>query len=103
MFEMGAKFKDGWEVKKEDTKKVSKELLSPAKHKLHFAKQKRKGKVVTIVQPFYLEKKELQALLKRLKKSLATGGSIQDESLELQGDIFERLQVALQKEGFGLK
>ena len=73
LFEMGANFGDEWSSDNKDkpSKKISTEIRPPEKHQLHFAKAKRRGKVVTIVKPFYLDKTAIQALLKTLKKSLA--------------------------------
>ena len=86
---MGADFGDDWSSNNKDkpSGKVSTEIKEPTKHQLHFAKEKRRGKVVTIVKPFCLEKKDLQALLKTLKKKLGCGGTIKEDSLEFQGDI----------------
>ena len=103
MFEMGAKFDDGWSLEKDEQKKIKKEIKSPQKHQLNFAKEKRRGKTVTIVKPFFLEKKELQALLKTLKKRLGTGGTQKEQSLEFQGDVQESLKSALTKIGFRFK
>jgi len=103
MFEMGANFDDGWSVDKGEKKSVKKENKAYDKHQLVFAKEKRKGKTVTIVKPFYLEKKELQSILKTLKKKLATGGSLKEESLEFQGEVKEVLAKELITLGFKLK
>lgn len=103
MFEMGAKFDDGWSLEKEEKQKISKEIKAPQKHQLHFAKEKRRGKTVTIVKPFFLEKKELQALLKTLKKKLGTGGTLKEQSLEFQGEVQEVLKSALTGLEFRLK
>ncbi len=99
LFEMGASFEDEWSS---DNKQASKkknhlqgETLLPQKHQLHFAKEKRRGKVVTIVKPFYVEKKELQRILKILKKKLGTGGAMKENSLEFQGDIPDKLREQL--------
>lgn len=98
LFEIGADFEDGWSSDNKDkpSSKTSTEIKAPEKHQLHFAKEKRRGKVVTIVKPFYLEKIELHALLKTLKKKLGTGGTLKDDSLEFQGDIPEQLRKHLE-------
>jgi translation initiation factor 1 len=98
LFEMGADFGDDWssDNKEKPTKKVSTEIKEPNKHQLHFAKEKRKGKVVTIVKPFYLAKSDLQDLVKTLKKKLGTGGAVKEDSLEFQGDIPEKLRKYLE-------
>lgn len=105
MFEMGAKFEnEDYTVKKKSPKsKISNEIKTPQKHSLHFAKEKRRGKVVTITKPFYLEKTTMQETLKTLKKRLGCGGTIKDDSLEFQGDIKDKLKDQLIKLEFGMK
>ncbi|CAA6809608.1 MAG: Translation initiation factor SUI1 [uncultured Sulfurovum sp.] len=105
LFEMGADFSDDWSAdnKEKAKKKISTEIKVANKHQLHFAKEKRRGKVVTIVQPFCLAANDLKELLKTLKKKLGTGGTIKENSLEFQGEIKEQLKVQLEKLGYGLK
>ena len=105
LFEMGADFGDEWSSDNKDkpSKKISTETRAPEKHQLHFAKEKRRGKVVTIVKSFYLDKTTIQALLKTLKKKLGTGGTVKDESLEFQGDIPELLRKHLEALGYRFK
>ncbi len=95
---MGADFGDDWnsDNKVKPRKATSTEIKEPTKHQLHFAKEKRRGKVVTIVKPFYLAKSDLQALVKTLKKKLGTGGTVKENSLEFQGDIPELLRKYLE-------
>jgi translation initiation factor 1 len=95
---MGASFGDAWssDNKEKSSKKTSTEIKTPNKHQLHFAKEKRRGKVVTIVKPFCLVKSDLQDLVKTLKKKLGTGGSVKEDSLEFQGDIPEKLRKHLE-------
>ena len=105
LFEMGADFNDEWssDNKEKAKKKVSTEVKEPEKHQLHFAKEKRRGKVVTIVKPFFLSANDLKALLKTLKKKLGTGGTVKDETLEFQGEVRESLKVQLEKLGYQIK
>ncbi len=104
IFEMGAKWDEEWSA---DNKKKAicepKETKEPSSHKLSFAKEKRNGKIVTIVKPFFLGKEEGEALLKKLKRLLATGGTIKEDRLEFQGEIVEKLKEELIKLGFGVK
>ena len=99
---MGANFGSdsdkGWasDNKNKPIKQNLTEIKEPNKHQLHFAKEKRRGKVVTIVKPFCLEKKDLQALLKTLKKKLGCGGTLKEDSLEFQGDIPEQIRKHLE-------
>ena len=104
LFEMGASWDDGWnsdnKIKDEN---AAKEAKSPDKHKLHFAREKRNGKIVTIVKPFSLNDEDMQSLPTTLKKSLATGGTIKDDALEFQGEVAEKLKAQLIKLGYGMK
>lgn len=104
LFEMGANIDDSWSSdNKEKSQSKEIETKEPSRHKLHFAREKRNGKVVTIVKPFFLDDESLSSLLKSLKKSLATGGTIKDNSLEFQGEVSQKLKVALVALGFGMK
>ena len=102
---MGANFDDAWisDNKAKPSTKVSIEIKEPNKHQLHFAKEKRRGKVVTIVKPFYLSKNNLQSLIKTLKKKLGTGGTTKENTLEFQGDIPEQIRKHLQTLGYTFK
>jgi translation initiation factor 1 len=81
----------------------SDEILEPEKHSLHFRKEKRRGKVVTMVGLFQLEDQKSKELLKSLKKSLGTGGTLRGDYLEFQGEISEKLKIELLKRGFKFK
>jgi len=98
LFEMGADLGDGWAAdnKEKTVKKAKQEIKPPEKHQLHLAKEKRRGKVVTIVKPFHLAKEELHSLLKKLKKKLGTGGTVKENTLEFQGDIPDKLKASLE-------
>ena len=102
---MGADFGDDWssDNKQKSTKNVSTEIKEPNKHQLHFAKEKRRGKVVTIVKPFFLDKNDLQTLVKTLKKKLGTGGTVKEDSLEFQGDIPEQVRKHLEALNYKFK
>jgi len=108
LFEMGANFDDesqGWssDNKQKPAQKTHTEIKSPDKHQLHLAKEKRRGKVVTIVKPFYLVKNDLQALVKLLKKKLGTGGTVKENSLEFQGDIPDQVRMHLEALNYRFK
>jgi len=103
LFEMGADFSDDWssDNKVKAKKKITLEIKEPQQHQLHFAKERRRGKTVTIAKPFYLNKKDLQALLKTVKKKIGTGGTVKENTLEFQGEVKENLKVQLEKLGYG--
>jgi len=105
VFEIGAHMNEGWssDNKQKPNKSTSTEMKEPNKHQLHFAKEKRRGKVVTIVKPFYLRKSALQNLVKTLKKKLGTGGTVKENTLEFQGDIPEQVRKHLKSMGYRFK
>ncbi len=104
LFEMGANFDDGWSSdNKQKPEAKSLEVKEPSKHRLHFAKENRRGKTVTIVKPFFLTTSELKKLLKKLKSKLGSGGTIKDNTLELQGEVSTSAKEILLKEGFKFK
>ena len=104
LFEMGAKFEDGWSSdNKQKTTKKTKEIKEPNKHKLHFAKEKRRGKTVTIIKPFYLSDKDLKITLKKLKSTLGSGGTIKENTIELQGEVQQKAKEFLNNLGFKFK
>jgi len=104
LFEMGAKFEDNWSSdNKTKTKKVKQEIKEPNRHLLHFAKERRRGKVVTIIKPFFLENSKLKIVLKNLKSKLGSGGTIKDNSIELQGEVSQQAKEILVNLGFKFK
>jgi len=100
---IGASFEDEWNVIEGKKILTKKELIAPEKHFLHFKFEKRKGKPVTLIGPFQIKKDEAQALLKKIKKSLGSGGKHSDEFMEFQGDCKDRLRDLFMKEGFRFK
>ena len=98
LFEMGAKIEAGWEAdnKKSAAPKQAVDNKPPEKHRLYVKKEKRRGKHVTIVGPFKLAESELKALAKKLRKKLGTGGTVKEDTVELQGDVEEEVRTALE-------
>jgi translation initiation factor 1 len=104
LFEMGAKFEDGWSSdNKSKPQALSKEIKEPTKHLLTFVNEKRRGKTVTIIKPFFLKTDALKSLLKELKKSLGSGGTIKENTLELQGEVSTKAKEFLTQKGFRFK
>ena len=67
------------------------------------AKEKRRGKTVTVIKPFHLAKEDLKILLKTLKKKLGTGGTIKENTLEFQGDVPDTLRASLEEMHYRFK
>lgn len=100
--ELGASWDEGWRLEEEKpSAKVT--PLEPGEHRLVFQKEKRKGKVVTLVGPFSLREEDAQKTLSTLKKSLACGGAYKEGWMEFQGDIAPKVREQLDKLGFRFK
>ena len=106
-FSMGAKLDgDSFDTAKEDKKKSvnqsksSNEIILKNQHQLVFTFEKRKGKPVTLVGRFNIKEDEKKEVLKLLKKKLACGGAINEEWLELQGDVKDKIKTILERDGW---
>jgi translation initiation factor 1 len=60
----------------------------------------RKGKGVTVVTGLPLPPDDLADLASRLKKSCGSGGTVRDETIEIQGDHRDRIVAELEKLGY---
>lgn len=63
----------------------------------------RKGKGVTTISGVAQPEAELKVLLKRLKKSCGTGGSLSGGTIEIQGDHRDKIKALLEQEGYKVK
>lgn len=63
----------------------------------------RGGKTVTIVSGLQHSPETLKTLLKTLKNQCGTGGTVRDDTLELQGDCAEKLVTLLTQQGYKAK
>lgn len=101
---IGADIDDGWkEVQTPRKSKISHEIIEPAKHFLVFAKEKRRGKTVTLVGEFKISREDATTTLKMLKKKLGCGGSYKDGWMEFQGELKEKLRPLLVAAAFRFK
>ena len=101
---IGADMQDGWaQVQSPRKSSLADEDLEPSKHQLFFSKEKRKGKVVTLVGEFFLEKEDATNILKILKKKLGCGGAYKDNFMEFQGELKDKIRPILVEKGFQFK
>ena len=63
----------------------------------------RKGKTVTVVTGFQHKPETLTKLLKKLKSQCGSGGTVKDNSLEIQGDHKQKLLTTLTELGYKAK
>ncbi|HAC66157.1 MAG TPA: stress response translation initiation inhibitor YciH [Cyanothece sp. UBA12306] len=63
----------------------------------------RKGKTVTVISGFQHTPDTLNKLLKKLKSQCGSGGTIKDNTLEIQGDHRQKLVTLLGELGYKVK
>jgi translation initiation factor 1 len=71
--------------------------------KLRIEKAGRGGKTVTVVYDLPRNETFLKTLAQDLKRACGTGGSVGDGTVELQGDLRDRVRDALRARGFVVK
>ena len=71
--------------------------------KLRMEKKGRGGKVVTVVYDLPRNTNFLKELSQELKKACGVGGAVADATVELQGDVRDRIRDLLTKKGFVVK
>lgn len=81
------------------------DLLPPSEQilKVYFEKKHRAGKKVTIVTGFVGPEDDLKLLGKLLKSKCATGGSVKNNEILIQGDLKDKVKMLLQNEGYKVK
>ncbi len=88
---------------KQKIKEILKEIKDPNQHSLVFKIEKRRGKPVSIMGPFFIPQKQMKEICKKLKKRLGSGGACKDEWMEFQGECRDRLKELIIQEGFRVK
>jgi translation initiation factor 1 len=71
--------------------------------KLRMEKKGRAGKTVTVVYGLPENTEFLKELSQELKRACGTGGTTAGDSIELQGDVRDRVREALTKRGYTVK
>ena len=71
--------------------------------KLRLEKKGRGGKSVTVVYDLPKNDAFLKALAGELKRACGAGGAVADGSIEIQGDLRERVRDVLLKKGWTVK
>ena len=71
--------------------------------KLRLEKQGRGGKAVTVVYDLPNNERFLKELCQELKRACGTGGTVAENTVELQGDLRDRVRELLTKKGYTVK
>lgn len=79
--------------------------LAPQQHKLLIRREAkgRGGKTVTVIAGFQLTEVTLNSLAKQLKNLCGSGGTVKENTIELQGDHRPKVMEALTKLGYPCK
>jgi len=88
-----------------NNKEIDYKVCVTQSKKLNIRKQKKgkKGKTVTIISGFRSQNtSQIGELLKKLKVYCGTGGSLNDNEIQLQGDMQEKVKFFLRKEGYDI-
>ena len=82
----------------------AKQLTPPEKQTARLATEKRKkGKLVTVVRGLPAEENDLAVLLGKLKTACGAGGTVKDDTLEIQGDHLQRVRELLIQYGYRVR
>jgi translation initiation factor 1 len=71
--------------------------------KLRVEKSGRAGKTVTIVYDLPRNQPFLRGLASELKRTCGAGGAVVENTVEVQGDLRDRIRAALEKKGWTVK
>jgi translation initiation factor 1 len=71
--------------------------------KLRMEKKGRGGKTVTVVYDLPNNEEFLRELAQELKRACGTGGAVADNTVELQGDLRNRVRDYLMKKGWQVR
>lgn len=63
----------------------------------------KKGKGVSSIEGLNMSKDDLKLLCSALKKQCGCGGAVKDYSIEIQGDVREKLKQILESKGMKVK
>jgi translation initiation factor 1 len=96
----------GWPVKDckcSSKRNVDESVPGRIVAKLRMEKKGRGGKTVTVVYDLPQNAAFLKELAQELKRTCGTGGAVSDNTIELQGDLRERVREHLNKKGWVVK
>ena len=79
-------------------------LIPPERQTARLSLEKRKkGKLVTVIRGLFASENDFPALLTQLKNYCGAGGTIEADTLEIQGDQSERVKKKLGELGYKIR
>lgn len=78
-------------------------VLLPKDQPARVRREKRRGKLVTVISGLDPKATDLHALLKSLKTTLGAGGTVADGEVEVQGDHRDKVIAVLVRMGYPAK
>lgn len=82
----------------------AREYLAPEKQTAKLAVEKRGGgRFVTIIRGLASAETDLEALLKKLKAEHGAGGTVKDDTIEIQGKHLDAVRASLVALGYKVK
>ncbi|MGY8919021.1 MAG: translation initiation factor [Flavobacteriales bacterium] len=86
-----------------DTNYSTDDVKQPQDEPIICKYEKRKGKLITILENFKINNSELKIIAKDLKKSLSVGGTVKENYIIIQGDYRDKIMKILNSKGFETK
>ena len=78
-------------------------LNQSIKLKIHKEQKGKRGKTITVITGFRSQNTlQIAQLLKKLKIHCGTGGSLNEQGIQLQGDMQDKVKFFLRKEGYDI-
>lgn len=71
--------------------------------RIQASRKGRQGKTVTVISGFQAQPETLKSLLKQLKNQCGAGGTLKENTMEIQGDRSQQLLEILTKLGYRAK
>ena len=71
--------------------------------RVQISRKGRKGKSVTVISGFAHKRETLDALAKQLKAQCGSGGTVKDNSIEIQGEHAPKVVSLLVEKGYKAK
>ena len=71
----------------------------PARAVVRLERKQRGGKEVTVIEKLALDGRTLETWCRELKQALGCGGSVERDTIVLQGDLRQRLPQLLEARG----